>query len=147
MVFDQIQVTNNTARNEGGGMYFTTSTVEIHNCEAVNNSVKFTYYVEFSNFGLITRESKFQSTYLHLPDAERSCIVIDSDSVAEMQHTYLPNLASNCTFVARNNSQILVDSIYYTDLNYIRKTHLFSGSNENILCTDDTSNAQRIFDG
>ena len=126
MMFDYIQIVNNTASNSGGGMYLETSAVEIHNSDAVNNSASYS-----GNFGLVKMNSKFKSNYLHLLQAEKSC------SEIEMTHTFLLNLETNCTFDAESDSQIRLDSIYYTEI---------SESNENIVCTDDTSKAQRIFE-
>ena len=138
--FDHCKFVNNTALANGGGMYFTASSVEIHNSEVDSNIAK------IGNFGLITRNSKFQSNYLYLPEAKPNWISIFNNSVAEMKHTYLSNLNSYCSIIARQSSQIFVDSVYLTNDNYTR-TPLDSDKTEVVVCTDDTSSANEKFGG
>ena len=38
VIFDNIKIINNTGLTNGGGMYFKTSTVQIHNTEGINNT-------------------------------------------------------------------------------------------------------------
>ena len=140
IVFDYIKIVNNTTSRNGGGMYCKASVVEIHNSEAVNNSARYS-----GNFGVIKMNSKFRSNYLHLHKAQGNCFVILSSSEAELKHTYLPNWEYYCTFVAEINSQILLDSVYYTDLT--TRIPILSGNNQNSICTDYTSNAKGIFKG
>ena len=162
VVFDYAQIVNNTVVHpdlyyyNGAEMYFKASEVEIHNSEGVKNNAR--------NFAVVKMNSKFKSNYLHLPDAEWNCINILSSSKAEMKHTSLGsinwvssskaemkhtslgsiNWEIYCTFHARFDSNINLVSVYYTDLNYTRKTQGLFKNYENIVCTDDTSNASII---
>ena len=150
VVFDYIQIVNNIATLCGGGMYFETSIVEIHNSEGYSNTAYVGWFPPRGSFGCIMRESKLQSNYMHLPDAEWRSVVIEEGSVVDMRHTYLPNLASACTFEAESESQILLDPVYFTDFNYTRNlinylsSYFNSGS---IVCTDNTIDEQRIVKG
>ena len=141
MVFDYIQIVNNTASHNGGGIYLAKSAAEIHNSEAVNNTARYN-----SNFGFVETNSMFNSNYLRLPEAPRNCIFI-SRSKAEMKHTYLQNWEAYCTFLKQFNSQILLDSVYYTDRTYTRRIQVVSQNNESIVCTHDISKAQRMVEG
>ena len=144
VVFDYVQIVKNTSvhlyYHNGGGMYFKASEVEIHNSEGVNNNAR--------NFAVIEMNSKFKSNYLHLPDAEWNCIDIFSSSKAEMKHTSLGNINwdryTSCTFRARFDSNINLDSVYYTYLNYTRRTQDLFKNYKGIVCTDDTSSASMI---
>ena len=136
--FDYCKFVNNNALGNGGGIYFTASSVEIHNSEGGNN------IAGNGSFGFITMKSKFQSNNLQLPNAERNCIWIYNDSVAEMKHTNLSNLNGYCPIVARKNCQILVD--YYLT-NDTRRRLLDSNNTESVLCTDDTSSENGTFGG
>ena len=137
VVFDYVQITNNTA-SIGGGMYFETSVVEMHNSEGVNNTAI------VGSFAILSLNSDFKSYYLHIPEAGEYSIAI-FDSKAEMKHTYLLNLEACCIFAFE--SHILLDPIYYTYLNSTRRTQGLFENSENIVCTDDSSNSLRVFKG
>ena len=131
VTFDHSNIVNNTTLRNRGGMYFMESTIEMYNTKGVNNIEGIT-----NNFGFIRRYSKFQSNYLYLPDAERNCIVIERNSLAEMTHTYLTNFSSYCPIRARDDSQIVVYSVYLT--NYYT---------QNIVCADASSKLQGTIKG
>ena len=96
-------------------------------------------------FGVITRNSKFESNNLHLVEFERNNIIFNN-SVGEMRHTYLINQGSYCPVVAVVDSNVLVDTVYYTDENNT-KSQADSKFNATYLCTDKSSIAQKTVPG
>ena len=139
---DHSKILNNTALMKGGGIYLKSSTLEIHNTEGDNNSAGF-----MGNFGFITESSKFESNYLYLAEATENCIVIFNNSEADMKYTYLSNLKGHCPLVAKLGSDIFIDSIYLTDLNFTRQYQEDLEYRENVVCRDRTSNAKGTIEG
>ena len=135
MTFDNNKIKSNIGLVNGGGIFLKASSLEMHNIESVNNFARM-----IGNFGLITMNSKFQSNYLHLYDKGGNAFIIYNDSLAEMKYTYLSTRNGYCPVIARINSRILMDHVYYAENNDTR-------DDKNVVCTDSTSSALGTLDG
>ena len=141
ITIDNSKIINNSASIDGRGVCFEMSKVEIHNTQGINNAAQ-----NMGKFGVITMNSKFESSNLHLAETERNYIVFNN-SVGEMKHIYLSNQGNYCPIVAILGSNVLVDSVYFTQENYTTKARDNSKVNETFLCTDESSIAQKTEPG
>ena len=138
ITLDRVELLNNSASINGGGIYFEKSRVEVHNTRGINNSAG-----KMGNFGVVTMNSNFLSNYLHLFETERNCIVFNH-SYAGMKHTYLSNREIYCPIVGIEGSDVLINSVYFTEENHKMKEQDDSKISGNIVCTDESSKTEKI---
>ena len=136
-IFDHSKLVNNTGSDNGGGIHFDTSIAEVYNTEGANNNAE-----KIGYFAVITLNSMFYSNHVYLSTNGGNSIAILKSSKAKMKSTYLSNTNDYCPILAKANSDVHVDPIYFTD------SHSFNATNtENAVCVDESSNSNGTFKG